>query len=352
MARGVPTVFSHAIGLAVMTAARETGRTPEEVCASLDLSAAEVRDPLRRFPHSELVRVWRTLDGQIYGFGLRAARIVGATPHSLTEYAMANAGTALLALRCYVRFQAMHHEAAAYALSIGRDRCVLRFALAAPHVLPHATADFLTAMHVRRMRSWIEGSAPPLVVRLSRPTLDAPELAAEEFPCPVEPGHPVAEIEWPRGLLDRPLAAAKPRLHQLLVAQIEAALGLPPSGVELPVMAVEQDDPVLALRRHFVTALPGGRASLDDAAHALATTTRSLQRRLAERGKRYQDILDESRRDLAKALLGDHKDPAEAALATGFSDLPAFTRAFRRWTGETPAAWATRNAGAAGGAIA
>jgi AraC-like DNA-binding protein len=334
-----PTVFSHALGLAVMTAARETGRTPEEVCAALDLDLARVRDPLQRFPHAEFERVWRTLDAQIYGFGLLAARVSGSTPHSLTEYAMANAGTAIEGLRCYVRFQAMHHEAAAYTFALGRDRGVLRLGLAPPYQLPHATADLLAAMHARKLESWVEGAGPPLVVRLSRPTLDAPELAAEAFRCPVEVGHPVAEVEWPRGMLERPLVTANPRLHQLLVRQIEAALDLPPSGVELPVLAAGEDDPVLALRRHFVTALPGGRASIDQAARALATTPRSLQRRLAERGKRYQEILDESRKDLAIALLDDARDPAEAALAAGFPDLPAFTRAFRRWTGTTPSTW-------------
>src|SRR5262249_8754634 len=146
-----------------------------------------------------------------------------------------------------------------------------------------AAADFLAAMHVRKMSTWIEGAGPPLVVRLPRPALDAPELAAEAFRCPVETGHPAAEVEWPRAMLERPLVTANPRLHQLLVRQIEGALGLPPSGVELPVMAVAADDPLLALRRHFVTALPGGRVSIDEAARALATTPRSLQRRLAER---------------------------------------------------------------------
>jgi AraC-like DNA-binding protein len=346
MSPRAPTVFSHALGLAVMTAARGTGRTPEEVCAALDLDPARVRDPLQRFPHAELERVWRTLDAQIYGFGLLAARVMGSAAHSLTEYAMANAGTAIEGLRCYVRFQAMHHEAAAYTFTVGRDRGVLRFALAAPYRLPHATADLLAAMHVRKLEGWIEGAVPPLVVRLTRPALDAPALAAEAFRCPVEVGHAAAEVEWPRAMLERPFVTANPRLHQLLVRQIEAALGLPPSGVELPVMAAAQDDPVLALRRHFVTALPGGRASIEQAARALATTTRSLQRRLAERGKRYQDILDESRKDLAIALLDGAHDPAEAALAAGFPDLPAFTRAFRRWTGTTPSTWVAQRSGA------
>jgi AraC-like DNA-binding protein len=44
----------------------------------------------------------------------------------------------------------------------------------------------------------------------------------------------------------------------------------------------------------------------------------------------------------SRAYGDDAKDPAEAARAAGFPDLPAFTRAFRRWTGTTPSTWVTQ----------
>jgi AraC-like DNA-binding protein len=348
MPRGAPTAFSYALGLAVMTAAVETGRPPPEVCAALGLSPDQVKDPLGRLPHTELARVWNTLDAQIDGFGFRAARLARALPQSLAEYAISNATTAADAIRLFIRFQAMFHDAADHSLAVGADRCVLRLALAPPLRLPDGIGDFLAATQTIKTQRWVDGVGPPLLVRLTRPSLPASSLAAELFRCPIEVGCAAVEVVWPRSVLDRPLIAADPGLFTLLSRQIEAALGLPASGAGLPVMSAEQGDPVLAVKRHLATALPSGRFSIQDAAEALATTPRSLQRRLAEQGQRYQEILDGSRRELALALLSGDKNLAEAALATGFSDLPAFVRAFRRWTGTTPASWVTGRVAHAG----
>jgi AraC-like DNA-binding protein len=350
MPREAPTVFSTALGVAVMTAAVETGQLPPQVCAALGLSPDEVKDPLGRFPHTELARVWSELDALIDGFGFRAARLVGTQPLSLAEYAINNATTAEEAFRAFVRFQAMFHDASDHALVVDDDLCMVRLAAAPPLRLPHAVGEFLSAMIARKVQSWAAGVGPPLRVRLTRPSLPAPEIAAELLQCPVEVGCPVVEVVWPREVLDRPLVAADPALFKLLSRQIEAALGLPESGVVLPVMSEEQGDPVLAVKRHLATALPAGRFSIHEVAQALATTPRSLQRRLAQQGKRYQEILDGCRRELALALLGSGKNLVEAAFSTGFSDLPAFVRAFRRWTGTTPATWAAgRSAHAAHG---
>jgi AraC-like DNA-binding protein len=73
---------------------------------------------------------------------------------------------------------------------------------------------------------------------------------------------------------------------------------------------------------------------------------RQLQRVLQAEGTTYQALLDEARRDLALARLRlPGTTAAEVALLLGYSEAGAFTRAFRRWTGTTPGAYA---AGAAG----
>jgi AraC-like DNA-binding protein len=54
-------------------------------------------------------------------------------------------------------------------------------------------------------------------------------------------------------------------------------------------------------------------------------------------GYSYQTLVDESRRQLAERLLRKTDfSLAEVAFMTGFSEQSAFTRAFRRWAGQTP----------------
>jgi AraC-like DNA-binding protein len=64
---------------------------------------------------------------------------------------------------------------------------------------------------------------------------------------------------------------------------------------------------------------------------------RSLQRRLAREGKSYSRIVTNARQQMAEQLLRENsKKLAEIARQLGYSNLPNFTRAFRRWSGITP----------------
>jgi len=50
--------------------------------------------------------------------------------------------------------------------------------------------------------------------------------------------------------------------------------------------------------------------------------------------------LSEIRFEIARQLLGDTKVPlGQIAAALGYTEAGAFTRAFRRWSGQTPGAW-------------
>ena len=67
---------------------------------------------------------------------------------------------------------------------------------------------------------------------------------------------------------------------------------------------------------------------------------RTLHRRLAEERESFQDLVTGVRREAAESLLGSGRHRVvEVAFLTGFSDQTAFTRAFKRWTGLTPAAF-------------
>ncbi len=104
------------------------------------------------------------------------------------------------------------------------------------------------------------------------------------------------------------------------------------------------DDSVPLDRRvldRVATALSGGVPALSDVARELGMSGRTLQRRLAAEGESFQTLVDRARRRLALRLLRDDPGIAltEVTFMTGFSDQSAFTRAFKRWTGETPGAF-------------
>jgi AraC-like DNA-binding protein len=64
---------------------------------------------------------------------------------------------------------------------------------------------------------------------------------------------------------------------------------------------------------------------------------RTLQRHLSEEGTGFSELLDALRHELALEYVRDMQRPlGEVAYLLGYSELSAFLRAFKRWTGKTP----------------
>jgi AraC-like DNA-binding protein len=91
------------------------------------------------------------------------------------------------------------------------------------------------------------------------------------------------------------------------------------------------------LRRLLVLRLPTGNTDIESVARALATTPRTLQRRLAAQHLSYNGVLESTRRIVAEGHLADRSlSIAEVSYLAGYSEPAAFHRAFKRWTKQTP----------------
>lgn len=104
-------------------------------------------------------------------------------------------------------------------------------------------------------------------------------------------------------------------------------------------LASLEDDATLEheIRRVVTHVLSEGVPSLSLIASELGMGSRTLQRRLAESGLTFQSLVDLARQELAQNLLRDSDYAlAEIAFLTGFSEQSGFTRAFKRWAGQTP----------------
>lgn len=91
------------------------------------------------------------------------------------------------------------------------------------------------------------------------------------------------------------------------------------------------------LRIYISRSLSEGVPTISSVAEHFGMSGRTLQRRLAVLGCSYQCLIDESRQQLAKKLLRETDYPlTDVSYMTGFSEQSAFTRAFKRWAGQTP----------------
>lgn len=81
-------------------------------------------------------------------------------------------------------------------------------------------------------------------------------------------------------------------------------------------------------------------APLEDVAHQMHCSARTLRRQLGVFKTSYRQLLDEVRFERAKIMLKDGKLPTDQIAETlGFCDGAGFRRAFQRWSGLAPGAY-------------
>ncbi len=128
--------------------------------------------------------------------------------------------------------------------------------------------------------------------------------------------------------LKRPLPEAHPDLRRLLQKQIDA------------LEARHGDDFPEQVRTVLRAALVTGDANAARVAALFSMHPRTLNRRLNDFGIGYQDLVDETRFELARQMLSDSDlEVSEIAMMLHYADARSFIRAFRRWSDATPARW-------------
>lgn len=137
-------------------------------------------------------------------------------------------------------------------------------------------------------------------------------------------------IELPPSLLEMRIGEADPALLGIL----EERLG----GTEKK-DAGEKDD-LAAIRNAIAEDVASAELDGEAFASRLGMSRRTLHRRLASIGTTFRELVDDVRREMATAYLRDaERSLADVAAKLGYSDARAFSRAFQRWTGETPASF-------------
>jgi AraC-like DNA-binding protein len=104
--------------------------------------------------------------------------------------------------------------------------------------------------------------------------------------------------------------------------------------------AAGEFDFVARARRALRLGLMTGRISGDQLAARFDLSRRTLHRHLKAQGYSFQELLDETRFELARQLLTDTRLPmAEISAILRYAEQAVFTRAFIQWAGSTPSEW-------------
>jgi AraC-like DNA-binding protein len=188
--------------------------------------------------------------------------------------------------------------------------------------------EFFVTTIVRLCRQLVAWRLNPIRIKLTHRRKAMPDDIAAWCGCEFVFGSEVDELEYAPSVSRLPIASADGHLNKLLIKYCEAAL----SSRQLKGRSWR-----LAVENTLAPLLPHGQGRLSEVATRLGVTIRTLERRLAEEGVSFLDVLDDLRFELAKRYLQEPNLPiSQIAWLLGYADPSAFTHSFRRWTGKPP----------------
>lgn len=323
----VLTVSSRALVLAC----ERLGVDTTALLASAGLARETIEDPDGRLSGAQASVLWTKAYelSRDPVLSLHAAEACPRGAYRVIDYMASSAATIGEAFRYSARYFPLINTAVRLPIDESGDPITFDVAdETGPTGVSRPYAEYCLAAFVLRVRG-----ATGVVFPLRRVTFvhASPADTSEHvrvFGCPV-----AFESEHNRLYLDRavwqtPTTRADRGVLEVLAQHAEHLVDTLPRAPDL----------IERTRRAIGERLRGGDPSLQQVARALGMSARSLQRHLRELGYSYNALADEVRSATARLYL-EQPDIAiaEVAYLLGFSDQSTFNRAYKRWTGRTPA---------------
>ena len=332
-----PTTLSSVARLIGESLEEDYGIDPQPIFKDLRVDTRKFLKPGARTPYARMDALWHraasATKDPLFGFTVGKR----ATPNDFFVFGHAWLASATLrgALHRLCRYgHVISNLNEGPVLLREDDRYILRYPDTLTHAQPTRYAEdagnvvlmnFIDIVTSRKVR--------PLRVSL---ILD-PECASkpydELFECPITFG--CTEEEW---------AFAAEDLDELLPGSVPDITEATDRIARNYIDELDTSKVATEVSRQLVKMLPAGGVDQAEIASRMHRSKSTLQRQLSAEGTSYRDILESTRRTLAKRYLeeGDYTQ-AQIAFMTGFSDQSNFARAFKRWTGVSPGQYEKSN---------
>lgn len=267
-----------------------------------------------------------TADGAI---GLKVGRTVNLAMFGAFGYALMSSRTLKDAADVFLKYQDLPGQLTRISIRRRGPEWVIRFDPLYPfedRLLVYAIEEVLSTTYYG-MVFLVNRDVDLIAIDLSYPAPGHAGLYAEMFHCPVRFGAPENRVRVNAHSFDLPVRTANQNVYEYCTRFCDEMLG-----------ALTQSDPYIDRIRGLILASPGRFLKTGEMAKELGMSTRSLNRRLEERGTSYKKIVNEVRADLAMRYLEDtNLSIDQIADLVGFAETTTFRKTFKQWTGRSAA---------------
>ena len=310
-------------------ALQHQGIDSDEVFREVGLDPALLKQAGARYPMIKVTRLWQRAVELTSNecFGLQTATFWHpTTAHALgyTWLASDNLKEAFLRLQRYVHIFnditviRIHEHPNEYVVELdGEDDDA--------DVAPEAV-DAGIATIVQMCRASAGSQLSPLRVQLRRSPPGCADRFNEFFNAPVQFDSDIDAVHFDYDTVDRFLPESN---KELALANEKVAIDY--------LAHLKSSDVSIKAAKVLIDKLPDGAVTADHVAHELHMSPRTFQRRLKDENTTFSKLMDDVRREIATTYMeATDKSVTEITYLLGFAETSTFSRAFKRWTGQSP----------------
>ncbi|GAB4531597.1 MAG: AraC family transcriptional regulator [Haliangiales bacterium] len=270
---------------------------------------------------------------EIESFVVALARAHSVSSMGVLGFAIKSAASVRAALSRLRRYQHLTNTLAAFDVLEHTPRAVLveqRFGPVSLGQLLATEVSLLTTVQI--WRGLLGDEIAPSALYVRRDDVDTGPY--QDFcRCPIYVGAERGRFEFDASWLDLPIASA----------DADMAVYFDHTLDKMAQSSQQQPELVTAVRQVLARALPDGLPAVREVASAVGMSVRTLQRRLKAEGSSFASVVDQVRVDLATAYLENRAlTISEVAYLLGYAEASSFSRAFRRWHGDSPEGYRQR----------
>ena len=243
-------------------------------------------------------------------------------------YAAISSPTLAAALRNMETYFPAHQEQTSFGLLPDSDILWLSYRIFDPRIPNRRQdAELSLGMFCNIFRAALGQDWSPLEIRFEHEAPDGRPDHESVFGAPVRFGRRTNAIAFRRSDLDARMPSQDPFLFSVIVPFLESRCAMQSDPEDFAAIVRNQ------IKLHLGDTVP----TLSEIARILGLTDVAFQRRLKAHGLSFPDILRAARQELALHYMHDLEAPlTDIAYSLGYSELSAFSRAFRNWTGMSP----------------
>jgi AraC-like DNA-binding protein len=321
------------VAVAIPAVLRSLGADPAEVVGEAGLDLKLLADPDNLISYATRSRLFAQCVAKTgcKHFGLLVGQQGQLPSLGLVGFLAQSSPDVGTALRSLVRYVYFHAHGGAPTLAVHGDSATFGYDTYQPNVEAiDQTGDGAIAMEFNIMRSLCGPGWKPIEVLFAhRKPADVGPFR-RFFRAPLRFDAEQYALVFSATWLTHRVFGAQPELRRLLQKQIDA------------LDARHRGDFPEQVRSVLRSALLTGHGTADQVAALFSMHSRTLRRRLNDFGTSFQALADEGRFAVARQMLEDSAmGVSQITASLGYADASAFTRAFRRWSGTTPAVWRT-----------